>query len=34
MMHFGGMMDKQGKTTKRQHIAQVLRDSLKNAGKL
>ena len=34
MMHFGGMMDKQGNTTKRQHIAQVLRDSLKNAGKL
>lgn len=34
MMHFGGMMDKQGKQQKRLHIAQVLRDSLKNAGKL
>ncbi len=34
MMHFGGMMDKQGNTTKRLHVAQVLRDSLKNAGKL
>jgi L-lactate dehydrogenase complex protein LldE len=34
MMHFGGMMDKQGNTTKRLHVAQVLRDSLRNAGKL
>lgn len=34
MMHFGGMMDKQGNTTKRLHVAQVLRDSLKNAGRL
>ncbi|WP_269522841.1 (Fe-S)-binding protein [Coraliomargarita parva] len=34
MMHFGGMMDKQGLQTKRLHIAQILRDSLKNAGKL
>lgn len=34
MMHFGGMMDKQGNTTKRLHVAQVLRDALKNAGKL
>ena len=34
MMHFGGMMDKQGMPYKRMHIAQVLRDSLKNAGKL
>ncbi|MDP4778242.1 MAG: (Fe-S)-binding protein [Opitutales bacterium] len=32
MMHFGGMMDKQGNRTKRLHVAQVLRDSLKNAG--
>ncbi|MGD7651822.1 MAG: (Fe-S)-binding protein [Verrucomicrobiales bacterium] len=34
MMHFGGMMDKKGIETKRMHIAQVLRDSLKNAGKI
>lgn len=34
MMHFGGMMDKQGMQTKRTHIAQILRDSLKNAGKI
>ncbi len=34
MMHFGGMMDKQGNKTTRLHIAQLLRDSLKNAGKL
>ena len=34
MMHFGGMMDKQGMPQKRMHIAQLLRDSLKNAGKL
>jgi L-lactate dehydrogenase complex protein LldE len=34
MMHFGGMMDKQGIQVKRQHVAQILRDSLKNAGLL
>lgn len=34
MMHFGGMMDKQGNTVKRLHVAQLLRDALKNAGKL
>lgn len=34
MMHFGGMMEKQGYPQKRQHVAQILRDSLKNAGKL
>jgi L-lactate dehydrogenase complex protein LldE len=34
MMHFGGMMEKQGITTKRLHIAQVLRDALRNAGKI
>ena len=34
MMHFGGMMEKQGMQHKRQHVAQILRDSLKNAGKL
>lgn len=32
MMHFGGMMDKQGMKIKRMHIAQILRDSLKNGG--
>lgn len=32
MMHFGGMMDKRGLKTKRLHIAQILRDSLENAG--
>lgn len=34
MMHFGGMMEKQGMTHKRQHVAQILRDALNNAGKL
>jgi Fe-S oxidoreductase len=34
MMHFGGMMDKMGNTTKRLHVAQILRDALKNAGQL
>lgn len=34
MMHFGGMMDKQGVPTKRLHIAQILRDSLRNSRKL
>jgi L-lactate dehydrogenase complex protein LldE len=34
MMHFGGMMDKQGIGVTRLHVAQILRDSLKNAGKL
>ena len=32
MMHFGGMMDKQGITTKRLHVAQILRDALRHAG--
>jgi len=32
MMHFGGMMEKKGMTIKRMHIAQILRDSLKNGG--
>jgi L-lactate dehydrogenase complex protein LldE len=32
MMHFGGMMDMQGFSVKRLHVAQILRDSLKNAG--
>jgi L-lactate dehydrogenase complex protein LldE len=31
MMHFGGMMEKQGFPQKRMHVAQILRDSLKNA---
>jgi len=30
MMHFGGMMEKQGFPQKRMHVAQILRDSLKN----
>lgn len=34
MMHFGGMMEKQGIATKRMHIAQLLRDALVNAAKL
>ena len=34
MMHFGGMMKKQGMTQKRQHVAQILRDSLKYADKI
>ena len=34
MMHFGGMMDKQGMPYQRMHLAQILRDSLKNAGKI
>ncbi|MEX0330705.1 MAG: (Fe-S)-binding protein [Puniceicoccaceae bacterium] len=34
MMHFGGMMEKQGIQTTRLHVAQILRDSLKNAGLL
>ncbi len=34
MMHFGGMMEKQGYPQKRMHIAQILRDALKNAGAL
>lgn len=34
MMHLGGLAEKQGKPVKTQHLAQVLRDSLKNAGLL
>ncbi|NDV62843.1 (Fe-S)-binding protein [Puniceicoccales bacterium CK1056] len=34
MMHFGGMMDKQGNKTNRLHVAQILRNSLQNAGLL
>lgn len=34
MMHFGGMMEKQGMTVSRMHVAQILRDSLKNGGLL
>jgi L-lactate dehydrogenase complex protein LldE len=30
MMHFGGMMEKQGVETERLHVAQILRDALKN----
>ena len=32
MMHFGGMMQKQNMPVKRLHVAQILRDSLRNAG--
>lgn len=32
MMHFGGMMEKQGMQEKRLHVAQILRDALKNGG--
>lgn len=31
MIHLGGMMDKQGVTIERRHIAQILRDALKAA---
>jgi L-lactate dehydrogenase complex protein LldE len=34
MMHIGGMMDRQGITTPRLHVAQILRDALHNAGHL
>ena len=34
MMHFGGMMDKEGISVKRLHVAQILRDALKNGGLL
>lgn len=30
MMHFGGMMDRQGVKVKRLHVAQILRDALRN----
>lgn len=32
LMHFGGMAQKEGKPLKTQHLAQVLRDALKNRG--
>ena len=32
MMHFGGMMDREKITVPRMHVAQILRDSLKNKG--
>lgn len=34
MMHFGGMMDSKGIGVERMHVAQILRDSLKNGGLL
>ena len=34
MMHLGGLAEKEGHPIKIQHVAQVLRDSLKNAGLL
>lgn len=34
MMHLGGMAQQEGKPIKTMHVAQVLRDALKNAGKL
>ena len=34
MMHFGGIMEKQGEKVERLHVAQILRDSLKNIGKV
>lgn len=34
MMHLGGMAQQQGKPIKTMHLAQVLRDALKTAGKL
>ncbi|MCC5805002.1 MAG: (Fe-S)-binding protein [Opitutales bacterium] len=32
MMHFGGMMEKNGDPTPRRHIAEILRDALRNKG--
>jgi L-lactate dehydrogenase complex protein LldE len=34
MMHLGGLAEKEGQPIKTQHLAQVLRDALKNAGLL
>ena len=34
MMHFGGMMDRAGVQVPRVHVAQILRDALKNKGEL
>jgi L-lactate dehydrogenase complex protein LldE len=34
MMHFGGMMDRQGLQVPRHHVAVLLRDALRNAGEL
>jgi L-lactate dehydrogenase complex protein LldE len=34
MMHLGGIAKEEGKPIKTMHFAQVLRDALKNAGKL
>ena len=32
MMHLGGLAEKEGKPIKTRHVAQVLRDALKNGG--
>jgi L-lactate dehydrogenase complex protein LldE len=32
MMHMGGLAEKAGQPIKTQHLAQVLRDALKNGG--
>ena len=34
MMHLGGLAEKEGQPIRTQHLAQILRDSLKNAGLL
>ncbi len=34
LLHLGGMIDKEGMQMPRLHLAQVLRDSLKNGGLL
>jgi len=34
MMHLGGLAEKEGKPVRTQHVAQVLRDALKNGGLL
>ncbi len=34
MMHFGGMMDSKGIAVKRMHVAEILRESLRNGGLL
>jgi L-lactate dehydrogenase complex protein LldE len=34
LMHLGGLAEKEGQPIRRQHVAQVLRDALKNGGLL
>jgi len=34
LMHLGGLANKQGQPIKNMHVAQVLRDALKNSGRV